>query len=70
MIRNLNEVHKWVSGKLLLEALYQQLPSQQHKAHLRNQLAVFVSESIPADMRTLLIDNILPRWRRAREGQV
>lgn len=68
-IGNLNEVHKWVSGKLLLEALYQQLPSQRHKAHLRNQLAVFASEAVPADMRTLVIDRILPRWRRAREGQ-
>lgn len=68
-IGNLNEVHKWVSGKRLLEALYQQLPSQQHKAHLRNQLAVFASESVPADMRTLVIDRILSRWRRAREGQ-
>jgi len=69
-VENLNEVHKWVSGKLLLETLYQQLPSQQHKAYLRNQLAVSASESIPSDMRTLVIDRILSRWRRAREGQV
>lgn len=71
-VQGLARAHEFVSGKLLLKALYQQLPEGQKPPldYLRNKLAVMASRSVPSDMRTLVMDRILPRWRRAREGQV
>ncbi len=70
-VQSLAKAHEFVSGKLLLKALYHGLPEGQKPPldYLRNKLAVMASKSVPADMRTLVIDRILPRWRRAREGQ-
>jgi len=68
---NLARAHEFVSGKFLLKALYQHLPEGQKPPldYLRNKLAVMASKSVPSDMQILVMDRILPRWRRAREGQ-
>ncbi len=70
-VQGLVRAHEFVSGKLLLKALYHDLPGGQKPPldYLRNKLAVMASKSVPADMRTLVIDRILPRWRHTREGR-
>ncbi len=59
--------HEYISGKMLLNALHGRLPSPKPtKDQLRNRLLQLASKNPPEDIRLLVEDRILPRWRRAR----
>lgn len=66
--QSLTNMHKFISGKLLLKALYQELPkgSKPQADHLLGKLATLASKLVPDDIRTLVVEHILPRWRSAR----
>jgi len=71
-VQALSSAHRVVSGKVLLKALHQELPSsfKPGTKYIRNRLAQMASRQVPADIRILVEERILSRWRRAREGQV
>jgi len=71
IVQALPAAHAITSGKLLLRAVYQELPgsSKPNMEYLKGKLVTFASKSIPDDLQTLVIEHILPRWRRAREEQ-
>ena len=60
--------HQVISGKLLLKALYHQLSDQEkpRREYIISKLATLASKSVPEDIRFLIQDRILPRWREAR----
>ncbi len=62
--------HEVISGKLLLKTLYLEMPSgpKPPREHVRNRLVRMASKQAPDDIRSLVEDHILPRWRRARAG--
>ena len=66
--QSLTNMHKFISGKLLLKALYQELPkgSKPQADHLLGKLATHASKLVPDDIQTLIVERILPRWRSAR----
>ena len=70
--QTLSGAHEVISGKTLLKALYIELPTGQKpgKDYLRNRLVRMASKQVPDDIRILVAERIVPRWRRAREGPV
>ncbi len=67
-IQIVSGAHEIVSGKMLMKALYAELPSgpKPRKEYVRNRLVRMASAQVPDDMRILIEDRILPRWRKAR----
>ncbi|MBI5082718.1 MAG: hypothetical protein HZB17_15650 [Chloroflexi bacterium] len=65
---NLATAHQVISGKLLLKALYHQLSDQEkpRREYIIGKLATLASKSVPEDIRFLIQDRLLPRWREAR----
>jgi hypothetical protein len=71
-IQSLDDAHQVVSGKLLLKALHQELPTafKPRTIYIRNRLAQMASKQVPDDIHVLVEERILPRWRAARQAQV
>ncbi len=69
-IQTLSTAHQLVSGKILVKALYAELPggAKPGKEYVRNRLVRMVSKQVPDDVRILVEERILPRWRRARSS--
>ena len=69
-IQTLSDAHKVGSGKLLLRVLYNELPrgTKPNKEYFRNRLVRMASRQVPEDIRTLVEERILPRWRKARSA--
>lgn len=67
-VNTLSNTHEIISGKLLLTALYSEMPGgpKPPKEYLRNRLVRMASKQTPEDVRALIEEHILPRWRRAR----
>ncbi|HKZ85068.1 MAG TPA: hypothetical protein VJ793_15565 [Anaerolineae bacterium] len=63
-----SSAHQVVSGKLLMKALYAELPrgAKPNREYVRNRLVRMASKQVPDDIHTLIEERILPRWRRAR----
>lgn len=70
-VQSLSDAHKVVSGKTLMKALYVALPAgpKPGKEYIRNRLVRMASKQVPVDIRALVEERILPRWRRARARQ-
>jgi len=67
-VQVLSSAHQVVSGKLLMKALYAELPSgaKPSREYVRNRLVRMASTQVPDDIRILVEERILPRWRHAR----
>ncbi len=66
-IQALTSLQQVVSGKILVNAVHKELPAPKPtKDQIRNRLMQNASKQAPEDIRTLIIDRILPRWRQAR----
>ena len=67
-IQLLSGAHEVINGRMLLKAFQAELPSSL-RAYVRKPLILEASKQVPEDIRVLFEERILPRWRRAREGQ-
>jgi len=69
-VQILSDAHQVVSGKILMKALYAELPggAKPNREHFRNRLVLMSSTQVPDDIRILVEERILPRWRRARSS--
>lgn len=66
-LASLDKAHTVVSGKMLLSAVHDSLPSPKPtKDQIRNRSLQLAADRIPEDIRLLVEDRILPRWRKAR----
>lgn len=67
-MQSLNSAHEVVSGKTLLKAVYAALPGgpKPAKEHVRNRLVRLASRQVPDDVRFIVEERILPRWRQAQ----
>jgi len=67
-VQPLNGAHEVVSGKTLLKAVYAALPAGPKPAreHVRNRLVRLASRQVPNDVRFIVEERILPRWRQAQ----
>jgi len=66
-VQTLSNAHEVVSGKFLLRALYAELPTSHkpNRDYMRNRLVRMASKQVPDDIRVLVEERILPRWRAA-----
>jgi len=69
-LQTLSTAHQVISGKILVKALYAELPggAKPGKEYVRNRLVRMTSKQVPDDIRVLVEERILPRWRRARSS--
>ncbi|HLF00376.1 MAG TPA: hypothetical protein VI547_00220, partial [Anaerolineales bacterium] len=70
-VQSLSGTHNFVSGKMLLTAIHQRLlaafPGYKiRRVDMLEKLMELASKQVPADLRLLVEDRILPRWRKAR----
>jgi hypothetical protein len=70
-VQTLSTMHHFISGKMLLTAIHQRLltafPGYRiHRVNMLEKLMELASKQVPADLRLLVEDRILPRWRKAR----
>lgn len=67
-VQPLSGAHEVVSGKALLKAVYAALPAGPKPAweHVRNRLVQLASRQVPNDVRFIVEERILPRWRQAQ----
>ncbi|MBI3764085.1 MAG: hypothetical protein HY260_19765 [Chloroflexi bacterium] len=68
--QTLSGAHQVVSGKVIMKALYAELPEgpKPGKEYVRNRLVRLASKQVPEDIRILVEERIIPRWRRMRSG--